>query len=43
MSRILNRDAAVLLTEPRLWIRIPMPPGVPALHHAVNSIVLNTQ
>lgn len=42
LTRILNRDAAHLLTEPRLWIKIPMPPGVPALHHAINGILLHT-
>jgi hypothetical protein len=42
LTRILNRDAAHLLSEPRLWIKIPMPPGVPALHHAINGILLHT-
>jgi hypothetical protein len=42
LSRILNRDAAQLLSEPRLWIKIPMPPNIPALHHAINGILLHT-
>ncbi len=41
LSRLLNRDAAAMLTEQRVWIKIPMPPGVPALHHAINGIVLH--
>ena len=41
MSRLLNRDAATVLREPRIWIKIPMPPGVPALHHAIGGIVLH--
>ena len=41
ISRLLNRDAAAFLAEPRLWIRIPMPPGMPALHHAINGAVLH--
>ena len=42
MARIVNRDPSALLAQPRLWIKIPMPPGVPALHHAMNGIVLHT-
>jgi hypothetical protein len=42
LGRILNRDAAHLLSEPRLWIKIPMPPSIPALHHAINGILLHT-
>ena len=42
LARMLNRDTTHLLAEPRLWIRIPMPPKVPALHHAVNGILLHT-
>lgn len=42
LTRILNRDAAHMLSEPRLWIKIPMPPNVPALHHAINGILLHT-
>ncbi|MGI4981526.1 MAG: hypothetical protein ACRYHB_14170 [Janthinobacterium lividum] len=41
MSRLLNRDAAGVLAEPRLWIKIPMPPGIPSLHHAISGIVLH--
>ncbi len=42
MTRLLNRDAESVLAEPRLWIKIPMPPGIPALHHAINGIKLHT-
>ncbi|HEY1743496.1 MAG TPA: hypothetical protein VGG18_10050 [Granulicella sp.] len=42
LTRILNRDAGQLLSEPRLWIKIPMPPSIPALHHAINGILLHT-
>ena len=42
LGRILNRDVAQMLEEPRLWIKIPMPPNVPALHHAINGILLHT-
>jgi hypothetical protein len=42
LARILNRDASHLLSERRLWIKIPMPPNVPALHHAINGILLHT-
>ena len=41
LSRLLSRDSAGVLSEPRLWIKIPMPPGVPALHHAISGIVLH--
>ncbi len=42
MSRLLNRDASSLLREGRVWLKIPLPPGIPALHHAVNGIKLHT-
>ena len=42
ISRLMNRGIAPLLAEPRIWIKIPMPPGTPALHHAIHGIVLNT-
>ncbi|HMF65587.1 MAG TPA: hypothetical protein VK608_15970 [Edaphobacter sp.] len=42
LARICGRDVESLLQTPRLWIRIPMPPGVPAIHHAVNNILLHT-
>ncbi len=41
LTRLLNRAASQALSEPRLWIKIPMPPGIPALHHAISGIVLN--
>ena len=42
LARIMHRDPTQLIAQPRLWIKIPMPPGVPALHHAVNGILLHT-
>lgn len=42
LSRLLNRNAGGVLNEPRLWIKIPMPPGIPSLHHAISSIVLHS-
>ncbi len=42
LSRLISRDVTQLLAVPRLWIKIPMPPGVPALHHAINGIALHT-
>ena len=42
LARLVSRDAAQLMEQPRLWLKIPMPPGVPALHHAVNGILLHT-
>ncbi len=41
LTRLVGRDIGSLLQTPRLWIKIPMPPGVPALHHAVNGISLH--
>lgn len=42
LSRLLNRDAGGVLSEPRLWIKIPLPPGMPSLHHAISGIVLHS-
>ncbi len=42
MARIFNQQAARLAVEPRLWIKIPMPPGIPALHHVMNGLMLHT-
>ncbi|GGG99015.1 hypothetical protein [Silvibacterium dinghuense] len=41
MARLVNRDVSQIFHEPRFWIKIPMPPGVPALHHAISGIVLH--
>ena len=41
LTRLLNRNAASALNEPRLWIKIPMPPGIPSLHHAIGGVVLH--
>ncbi len=42
LAKMVGRDAGTLLARPRVWIKIPMPPGVPALHHAINGILLHT-
>ena len=42
LARICGRSVEALLEQPRLWIKIPMPPGIPALHHALNNILLHT-
>lgn len=42
LGKMVGRGVEGLLTTPRVWIKIPMPPGVPALHHAVNGILLHT-
>ena len=42
LEKMVSRGAEALLSKPRVWIKIPMPPGVPALHHAVNGILLHT-
>lgn len=41
LTRMLNRDAGAVLAEPRLWIKIPMPPGIPSLHHTINGVLLH--
>ena len=42
LGRLFGREVNALLETSRVWIKIPMPPGVPALHHAVNGILLHT-
>ena len=42
LAKMVSRDTQALLSRPRVWIKIPMPPGVPALHHAINGILLHT-
>jgi hypothetical protein len=42
LARICGRDVETLLQLPRIWIKVPMPPGIPMLHHAVNNILLHT-
>ena len=42
LARICGRDVGTLLGQPRLWIKVPLPPGLPSLHHAVNNILLHT-
>ena len=42
LQRMLQRDADHLLSTPRMWLRISVPRGTPALHHAVNGILLHT-
>lgn len=42
LSRILGRDFNALAGTPRLWLRISVPKGTPALHHAVTGILLHS-
>ena len=42
LARICGRGIESLLEQPRIWIKVPLPPGVPALHHAINNILLHT-
>ncbi len=42
LARICGQNVDRLLETPRLWIKIPMPPGVPALHHGIDNIRLHT-
>ena len=42
MTRIFNQQAPRLLSERRLWLKIPMPPAIPALHHVMNGLLLHT-
>lgn len=41
LTKICGRDASNFLNMPRVWIKIPLPPGVPALRNAINGIVLH--
>ncbi len=42
LSTIVERGLTQWLAEPRTWLKIPMPPSIPLLHHAVNNVVLHT-
>jgi hypothetical protein len=42
LGKILGRSVQDLLSTQRVWLKIPMPPGLPPLHHAINDIVLHT-
>ena len=41
LAALTERGLDQWLSTPRLWIKIPMPPGIPQLHHAVNNILLH--
>lgn len=41
LAAMADRGMDAWLGTPRLWIKIPMPPGIPQLHHAVNNILLH--
>lgn len=41
LTRICGRDIRSLLDTPRAWIKIPLPPDLPALHTAINNILLH--
>jgi hypothetical protein len=40
-ARICGRDMANFLRTPRVWIKIPLPPGIPSLRNAINGILLH--
>ena len=42
LAALIERGLDAWLEQPRLWIRIPMPPAIPLLHHAINNILINT-
>jgi hypothetical protein len=41
LARICGRDISSFLSTPRVWIKIPLPPGAPSLRNAVNGILLH--
>ncbi|HEX3437330.1 MAG TPA: hypothetical protein VHT24_11230 [Pseudacidobacterium sp.] len=41
LARITGRDLRSFFDTPRAWIKIPLPPNVPALHTAIHNIVLH--
>ena len=41
LATLTERGLPQWLSSPRLWIKIPMPPGIPQLHHAINNILLH--
>ena len=42
LTTIFGRGIERWLEEPRMWIKIPMPPSIPQLHHAINNVLLHT-
>jgi hypothetical protein len=42
LAKIVDHGLSGWLEQPRVWIKIPMPPSIPALHHAINNILLHT-
>jgi hypothetical protein len=41
LAKICGRDMSNFLSTPRVWIKIPLPPGIPALRNAINGILLH--
>lgn len=41
LAGIFGRDIGGFLSTPRVWIKIPAPPGIPSLRNAVNGILLH--
>ena len=41
LAALTERGLDQWLEQPRLWIKIPMPPGIPQMHHAINNILLH--
>ena len=42
LTALIDRGLDAWLEQPRLWIKIPMPPAIPRLHHALNNVLINT-
>ena len=41
LSRLAGHDLSSWFATPRIWIRIPLPSNVPALHTAIHGIILH--
>ncbi len=42
LAALVDRGLEQWLSQPRMWMKIPLSPFVPQLHHAVNNVVLHT-
>lgn len=42
LGALIDRGLEQWLDQPRMWIKIPMPPFIPQLHHAINNVLLHT-
>jgi len=41
LAKIFGRDTPTLFSQPRAWLRVGMPEGVPSLHSNISSILLH--